>query len=217
LQMSLMPPRFAIRAPVHGSRVALQAPSKPREASWDCVRNLVLKAETLGYDSVLIAQHMINPNNDELEQLEAWSVAAALAALTRRIEIIAETHPRLIHPATLAKMALQIEDISHGRLAIKLACACDEGERHEAGFGPIQTDENDTYGREWMSILKPLLHGARVSYSGAHFDVQDYKLVPSDRYRPRPKIYFDGASNRRAGLRLRRRIYVSSMVCLFQT
>jgi alkanesulfonate monooxygenase len=116
-------PRFGIWALVHGSRAALQDPDEPYDASWSRNRELVLEAERLGFDSTLVAQHTINPHNETLDQLEAWSASAALAALTSRIEIITAVKPYLYHPVVLAKMAMQIEDISGGRFAINLVNA----------------------------------------------------------------------------------------------
>jgi alkanesulfonate monooxygenase len=80
---------------VHGSRGAYQDPDEPYNASWERNRDLVLAAEELGYDSTLIAQHTINPHIEDFDQLEAWSAAAAISALTSRIEIIAAIKPYL--------------------------------------------------------------------------------------------------------------------------
>jgi hypothetical protein len=107
--MTARPLRFGIWALVHGSRAAYQDPDEPYDASWERNRDLVLAAERLGYDSTLIAQHTINPHQEDLDQLEAWSAAAAVAALTSRIEIIAAIKPYLYHPVVLAKLALGIE------------------------------------------------------------------------------------------------------------
>jgi len=52
--------------------------------------------------------------------LENWTAAAALAAEISKIEIIAAIKPLLFHPVVLAKMALQIENISGGRFGINL-------------------------------------------------------------------------------------------------
>src|SRR3977135_4751397 len=100
-QMTVRPLRFGIWALVHGSRTAHQDPEEPYEASWERNRDLVLAAEALGYDSTLIAQHTINPHQEDLDQLEAWSSAAAIAALTSRIEIIAAIQLYLYHPEAL--------------------------------------------------------------------------------------------------------------------
>jgi len=105
------------------------------DASWERNRDLILAAEELGYDSTLIAQHTINPHQEDLDQLEAWSAAAAIAALTKRIEIIAAIKPYLYHPVVLAKLALGIENISRGRFAINLVNAWNRPELEKAGIG----------------------------------------------------------------------------------
>jgi alkanesulfonate monooxygenase len=162
--MSLETPRFGIWAAVHGSRGALQDPDEPFDASWARNKNLVLEAEALGYDSVLIAQHTANPYDDEWDQLETWSASAALAALTSRIEIIAAIKPPLYHPVILAKMAQQIEHISAGRFAINVVNAWNRAEYDKAGIAFAEHDERYAYGREWIEIVEALLRGERVSF-----------------------------------------------------
>ena len=186
--------RFGIWALVHGSRGAYQDPDEPYNASWERNRDLVLAAEELGFDSVLIAQHTINPHIEDFDQLEAWSAAAALAALTSRIEIIAAIKPYLYHPVVLAKLALGIENISRGRFAINLVNAWNKPELEKAGIGFAEHDDRYGYGREWISIVSRLLAGERVTFKGAHFDVRDYMLRPADLYRTRPTIYVGGES-----------------------
>lgn len=132
------PLRFGIWASVHGPRAAHQDPEEPYDASWERNRALVLKAEELGYDATLVAQHTINPHQEDLDQLEAWSAAAALAALTSRIEIITAIKPYLFHPVVLAKMALGIENISRGRFAINLVNAWNRPELARASSGLFQ-------------------------------------------------------------------------------
>jgi alkanesulfonate monooxygenase len=193
--MTAPPLRFGIWALVHGSRAAHQDPEEPYDASWERNRELVLAAEQLGYDSTLVAQHTINPHQEDLDQLEAWSAAAALAALTSRIEIIAAIKPYLYHPVVLAKMALQIENISRGRFAINLVNAWNRPELEKAGIGFPEHDARYAYGREWISVVSRLMQGERVTYKGAHFDVRDYALRPKDLYRPRPPIYVGGESD----------------------
>jgi alkanesulfonate monooxygenase len=188
------PLRFGIWALVHGPRAAHQDPEEPYDASWERNRDLVLQAEVLGYDSTLIAQHTINPHQEDLDQLEAWSAAAALAALTSRIEIVAAIKPYLYHPVVLAKMALGIEHISRGRFAINLVNAWNRPELEKAGIGFAEHDERYVYGREWISIVSRLTQGERLTHKGKYFDVQDYALRPADPYRARPRIYVGGES-----------------------
>lgn len=187
-------PRFGIWALVHGSRAALQDPDEPYDASWSRNRELVLEAERLGFDSTLVAQHTINPHDETLDQLEAWTASAALAALTKRIEIITAIKPYLYHPVTLAKMALQIEDISGGRFAINLVNAWNRPELAKAGIGFAEHDERYAYGREWITVVNDLMLGKRTHFKGRFFNVEDYVLRPADRFRERPRIYVGGES-----------------------
>ncbi|MET0220072.1 MAG: LLM class flavin-dependent oxidoreductase, partial [Tardiphaga sp.] len=192
--MSSTPLRFGVWSPVHGPRAAHQDPEEPYDASWERNRSVVLQAEALGYDSTLIAQHTINPHQEDLDQLETWTSAAAIAALTSRIEIIAAIKPYLFHPVVLAKMALQIENISRGRFAINLVNAWNKPELEKAGIGFAEHDDRYAYGKEWVSIVAQLTSGERLTHKGAHFDVSNYALRPKDLYRARPAIYVGGES-----------------------
>ena len=132
--MTTPPPlRFGIWANVYGTWASLQHPEDPLDASWDRNKRQVLLAERLGFESTLLAQHTVNPFGHHYDQLEAWSAAAALAAITERIEIIIAIKPLLYHPVVLAKQALQIEEISGGRAAINLVNAWYKPEIEPAG------------------------------------------------------------------------------------
>jgi alkanesulfonate monooxygenase len=188
------PLRFGIWAAVHGSRASHHDPDEPDDASWDRNRALVLEAEALGFDAVLVAQHTANPYDDGRDQLEAWTASAALAALTRRIEIIAAIKPGLYHPVVLAKMALQIEHIAQGRFALNLVNAWNRAEFERAGLPFPPHDARYAYGSEWIGLVDRLMRGERVTHAGPHFQVSDYQLRPAGSFRPRPTIYLGGES-----------------------
>ncbi|MFT4267445.1 MAG: LLM class flavin-dependent oxidoreductase [Xenophilus sp.] len=189
-----IPPKFGVWAPVHGPRAAWQDPAEPFDASWEHNRDTVLEAEALGFDATLIAQHTVNPFLPDNDQLETWTAAAALAALTTRIELIAAIKPYIHHPVFLAKMALQIENISRGRLDLNLINAWNKAEFEKAGIPFGEHDERYEYGEEWISVVSRLIGGERVEHQGKRFHVTDYKLTPGDLYRPRPRIYVGGES-----------------------
>lgn len=184
--------RFGVWAPYRGQWVV--DADDHLEASFDFNREVILSAERSGFDTVLIAQHTINPIDPDEEILEAWSAAAAAAALTERIEIIAAIKPRLYHPAVLAKMALGIEDISHGRFAINFVNAWFKPELERSGIGFPEHDERYAYGGEWLKIVKALIAGENVNYEGPNFRIDNLRLTPKSRYRDRPSIYAGGES-----------------------
>ena len=186
--------RFGVWAPVHGPRAAVNDPEEPFDASWAYNRDVILEAERLGFDSTLIAQHTVNPHLPDHDQLEAWTAAAALAALTSRIELIAAIKPLILHPVFLAKMALQVENISGGRFGINLINAWNGAEFEKAGIAFPEHDERYAYGREWVSVVADLVSGDSVSHEGRHFSISDYKLTPKSPNRARPTIYIGGES-----------------------
>lgn len=186
--------RFGVWSPVHGPRASHQDPDEPYDASWERNKKLVLEAEALGFHSTLVAQHTINPHKEDLDQLEAWTSAAALAAVTSRIEIITAIKPYLFHPVVLAKMALQIENISGGRFGINLVNAWNRPELERAGIEFAEHDDRYAYGREWISVVSRLISGVRLTHKGENFDIQNYALHPKDLYRARPAIYVGGES-----------------------
>lgn len=186
--------RIGVWAPVHGPRAAWQDPAEPFDASWSHNRETVLDAESLGYDSVLVAQHTVNPHLPDKDQIEAWTASAALAALTSRIEIIAAIKPYLYHPVVLAKMALQIENISNGRFAFNLVNAWNRAEFEKAGIPFGEHDARYAYGREWLAVVEQLISGESVTHQGENFRLTDYKLTPASPVRARPRIYLGGES-----------------------
>jgi alkanesulfonate monooxygenase len=194
LEVSRVQPRFGIWALVSGATGSLFHPDDPPDASWERNKRLVLRAEELGFDSTLVAQHLFHVRDDERAQMETWTSCAALAAVTERIEIIAAVKPALFHPAVLAKMATQIEEISHGRFAINLVNAWFKPEFEKAGIPFAPHDERYAYGVEWLRVFRALTAGETLRFDGEHFRIDGYKLRPVGRYRPRPLIYAGGES-----------------------
>jgi alkanesulfonate monooxygenase len=186
--------RFGVWALTHGSWASRHHPLDRPDASWERNRRQIMEAEALGYESTLLAQHIIHPSGDDQDLLETWTGAAALAAITSKIELIAAIKPLLIHPVVLAKMALQIEAISGGRFGINLVNGWYRPELERAGIGFPPHDDRYAYGREWIEIVEGLTSGRRVDFVGRHFNVQSYQLSPKDRFRNRQTIYIGGES-----------------------
>jgi alkanesulfonate monooxygenase len=187
--------RFGVWALVYGTWGAKQHPLEPVDASWARTREQIIEADRLGFDATLVAQHEVNPSGDHYDQLEAWTTSAALAGLTKNIEIITAIKPALYHPVVLAKQALQIEEISGGRFGINVVNAWFKPEIARAGLPFLEHDERYVYGREWLTVVNSLISGQRTTFHGKYFDVDDYQLKPASRHRSRPAIYVGGESD----------------------
>ncbi|MEA2789418.1 MAG: alkanesulfonate monooxygenase, partial [Acetobacteraceae bacterium] len=92
------------------------------------------------------------------------------------------------------------EHISQGRFALNLVNAWNMPELEKAGIPFAPHDERYAYGREWISVVEPLMRGETVTFHGRYFNVSDYALRPADPYRARPKIYVGGESEPARGL-----------------
>ncbi len=79
-------------------------------ASWQYARDLALRAEQIGFDLTLIAELNLNDiKGVEADSLDAWSTAAGLAAVTKKLELMVAVRPTFHNPALLAKQAANID------------------------------------------------------------------------------------------------------------
>jgi alkanesulfonate monooxygenase len=190
----MIQPRFGLWAPVYGPWGARHHPGEPSQTSYSFSREVVVKAERLGFSVVMIAQQIINPLNNDYHQLETWTAAAAFAEATERIELISAVKPFFFHPAILAKMALGIDEISRGRFSINLISGWYVPEMEQTGLTTRTHDERYRYSREWLQIVKSLWGREKVSVDGNFFRVRDLQFHPGPVARPHPRIYLGGES-----------------------
>src|SRR2546421_744984 len=110
------------------------------EANWSYVSRLARRGEEIGYDLTLVAELNLNDiKGTDAPSLDAWSTAAALAAVTRRLELMVAVRPTFHNPALLAKQAANIDHIGGGgRLSLNVVSAwwADEARaREDRGHG----------------------------------------------------------------------------------
>src|SRR2546429_4963730 len=85
------------------------------EASWKYNSRLARRSEEIGYDLTLVAELNLNDiKGVEAPSLDAWSTAAALAAATKRLELMVAARPTFHQTALLAKQAAKIGHIGGG-------------------------------------------------------------------------------------------------------
>lgn len=168
-------------------------------ASWDYVKTLAKRSEEIGYDITLIAELLLNDiKGIEAPSLDAWSTAAALAAVTERLELMVAVRPSFHPPAILAKQAANIDRISNGRLALNVVSAWwkDEARRYGAAFD----EHDDRYARtkEWLDVVDGAWSEPTFSYHGKFYNHDDIVLAPkpvAKSARRRPTIYAGGESD----------------------
>ena len=189
--------RFGYWMPVFGGWLR-NVPDEGMSASWEYVRRLAVRSEQIGFDLSLIAELNLNDiKGIDAPSLDAWSTAAALAAVTERLELMVAVRPTFHQPALLAKQAANIDRISGGRLSLNVVSAWwkDEARRYGIGFD----DHERRYQRtaEWLDVVNGAWSQPSFSFHGEFYQVEETVLEPKPLRRPgrpRPTIYAGGES-----------------------
>ncbi len=158
----------------------LGVPDPMLASSWEHCRDIVLAAETGGFDNILL------PSGYALG-LDTTAFASAIAVLTRRIRLLMAVRMGEAWPPQLARQIATIDRIAGGRLTINIISSDLPGQAMASG---------PRYGRtvEAMAIVRGLLNGEAVDHAGEHYTA---KIDP-----PRigtvsgqcPLFYFGGLS-----------------------
>jgi probable F420-dependent oxidoreductase len=164
---------------VSGIRIGIQLPEVERVVRWPEYREMVRVTEECGFDSMWLGDHLLYRGDGRPERgpWEAWTMLAALAAETERIEFgplvaCAGFHP----PAVLAKMAATVDEISGGRFVLGLGAGWNRPEFDAFG---IPFDRRAARFEEALAVIGPLIAGDRVTHHGTFHDVEDAVLSPA--------------------------------------
>lgn len=148
-----------------------------KTARWEDLSAFAERAESLGFDSLWVADHMLVKWQEQIRGIwECWSLLAALAAVTHRIELgslVSSTAFR--NPALFAKMADTIDEISGGRLIVGLGAGWDGPENQAFD---IKTDQRVDRFEEALQIIVPLLRTGKVDFAGKYYQAPDCELRP---------------------------------------
>jgi probable F420-dependent oxidoreductase len=173
-------------------RIGIQLPEVERQVPWPEYLAMAQAAEEAGFDSVWIGDHLLYRGDGRPERgpWEAWTLLAALAAATDRVEMgplvaCAGFHP----PGLIAKMAATIAEISGGRFVLALGAGWNEPEFRAFG---LPFDHRVSRFEEAFAIIRALLAGEHVTLHGRYWQADDAVLIPQPAERPRLMIGSNG-------------------------
>jgi alkanesulfonate monooxygenase SsuD/methylene tetrahydromethanopterin reductase-like flavin-dependent oxidoreductase (luciferase family) len=165
-----------------------------RPVRWRELREIAHQMEAIGLDYLVVPDHLLfrksppdnllavrMPEGQTRGIWEAWTILAALAEATSRIEIgpyVACTSFR--SPALLAKIADTVEEVSEGRLVLGLGAGWHQPEYDAFGY---PYDHRVGRFEEALQIIVPLLKGRKVTLKGQYYQVEECELLPRG---PRP-------------------------------
>ena len=159
-------------------KVGIQLPEVEREVRWSELLDMARVAEAIGLDSIWVGDHLLYrfAGGEARGPWEAWSLLAALAAVTTRVEIGPLVACAGFHnPAVLAKMAATVDDISGGRLVLGLGAGWNRTEFDAFG---VPYDDRVSRFADAFAIISGLLRDGRVDYRGAWHSAPDCELHP---------------------------------------
>lgn len=163
-------------------RLGVQLPEVEREVRWPELLDMARAIDDLGFDGIWVGEHLLYrwASRPARGPWEAWTLMAALAAVTRGATIGPLVACTSFHnPALLAKQAATIDEIADGRFVLGLGAGWNETEFRAFGF-PF--DHRVDRFEEAFTIIRTLLQDGAIDFEGRYYQARDCELLP----RPRP-------------------------------
>ena len=185
-------------------------PSRGDMASPENLRTLAQRAESLGFDSVWVSDHIIlprkvdsfypyaadgvatfQPDEDYYEPLAALNF---LAGCTQKIRL--GTHVLILpyrNPVVTAKMLSTLDVLSGGRVILGAGVGWMEEEFQALGL--------DTYAQrgavtdEYIQLFKELWTKDEPEFQGEHYQLSGMGFMPKPVQKPHPPIWIGGHTN----------------------
>src|SRR3990170_5496182 len=165
------------------------------------MRDVVLLADRLGYDSLWTWDHLYGTDDPRQSIVEGWTTIAAWAAITTRPSVgLLVGANTLRNRGLVAKSAVTVDHVSGGRCVLGLGSGwrprehADHGIAFGSGFG-----ERLDWLEESVILIRGLLAGETVSSPpGAHYAFADAShLPPPARGAGRLPLLIGGGGERR--------------------
>jgi probable F420-dependent oxidoreductase len=189
-------------------RYGFYLPTRGDSATPEALEALLVRAEALGFHSVVIGDHVVFPvriaskypytvsgafpgAGDALEQL---TLASFVAAHTERLRLV--TSVMILphrHPVLAAKMLATIDVLSGGRLTVGVGVGWLR-EEFEA-LGAPAFERRGAASDEILTIFKTLWSGSPAGFAGEFFRFPPVRCLPAPVQKPHPPIWIGGHSH----------------------
>ena len=164
------------------------------------IRDLTLRVEELGFDSVHINDHLIgfDPTQDKKDPyLESIMLLAALAVETEKIKlgniVICNSFR---NPAYLAKMISTLDNISNGRALMWLGAGWYEEEYKAYGYAFPSPKRRVDELEESLTMYKKIFTEEVTDFEGEFWSLERHRNYPKPVQKPYPQIVL-GTSGKR--------------------
>jgi len=184
--------RFGYWMPIFGGWLRNVA-DEGMSIGWPYMRDLAVESEQHGFQLSLIAELNLNDiKGHRAPSLDCWTLAPAVAAVTRTLELMLAVRPNYHSPSLTAKALSTLDVIAPGRISLNVVSSWwkDEATQYGAPF-----DVHDArYARtsEWLDVVGRLLREDTVTHSGELYQIDGAILEPKPA--SPPFVYMGGES-----------------------
>ncbi|HLG72953.1 MAG TPA: LLM class flavin-dependent oxidoreductase [Chloroflexota bacterium] len=194
--MQQQPFKLGVFMPVGNNGWIISRNSPQYMPTFELNKRIALLAEEIGFDYVFSMAKWSGYGGEVRFwdfSVESFTMMTALAAVTERLQLVASVAPILIHPAILAKIAVTLDHISNGRLAINVVSS-DHEFIHMGLYPENFEDFRHEYIDEWLRVCKQLWTGEPVYFEGKWFNLTGYASNPTPVQQPWPTIIYATSS-----------------------
>jgi F420-dependent oxidoreductase-like protein len=166
---------------------------------WSRWQRIAEAVDSLGFAGLYRSDHFTNASGPFKDSLEMWVSLAWLASHTRNIEFGPLVSPVSFRdPVFTARMGLQVDDLSGGRLQLGVGAGWQEREHEMFGYDLLKINERFARFEEGLEVISRLLHGDEpVEYSGEYYQLREALLLPRPQRPGGPPIVIGGNGEKR--------------------
>lgn len=147
---------------------------------WPEWERLARAAEDLGFDGLYRSDHFAHGSPPDEAALELWASLTYLALTTEHISFGSLVSPSAFrHPAITAWSALQVDDLSGGRLRLGLGAGWNVEEHTRFGLPLLDIGPRFDRFEEYLEVVTSLLRKAEpITFDGAYYQLDAAMLTP---------------------------------------
>ncbi len=190
--------RFGYWMPVFGGWLR-NVEDEGMPVAWPYLRDLAVDSERHGFDLSLLAELNLNDiKGHRAPAADAWTLGAALAAVTQRLELMLAVRPNYHAPSLTAKALSTLDLIAPGRISLNVVSSWWADEARQYGMPFDVHDARYQRTEEWLTVLRRLLSEPTVDHHGALYDLEGAILEPKPS--KAVDVYMGGESPRALGV-----------------
>ncbi len=167
--------------------------------NWPRWQRIARAVDDLGFAGLYRSDHFTNASPPDKDSLEMWVSLTWLVSNTRRIEFGPLVSPVSFRdPVFTARTALQVDDLSGGRLRLGLGAGWNEREHHNFGYDLLDTDERFARFQEGLEVITRLMDSDQpVDFAGQYYRLNEAILLPRPQRPGGPPVVIGGNGPRR--------------------